>query len=148
MSLLYYIKTAIRRLYDHIQNKPFELTHIKQTTIPNIFIPVIDHKAGFKKQEGHSVTEIITLLLVFPLMLLTSVNAFFRSDFQRVTKMKKDVLYRLKNNERMPWRSLLLNVSKQFQRVVNPDQKVADNAAFILDDTVDTRVGRKMECYT
>ena len=59
--------------------------------------------------------------------------------------MKKDALYRLKNNERMPLRSLLLNVSKQFQRLVNPDQKVANNAAFILDDNVDSRVGRKMD---
>ncbi|WP_312753941.1 IS4 family transposase [Rummeliibacillus suwonensis] len=106
------------------------------------------HKVGFKKQEGYSVTDIITLLLVFPLMLLNSVNAFFKSDYQKVTEMKKDALYRLKNNERMPWRSLLLNVSKQFQRLVNPEQKVADKAAFILDDTVDSRVGRKMENIT
>ncbi|HJV16828.1 MAG TPA: hypothetical protein VJ546_05495 [Bacillales bacterium] len=106
------------------------------------------HKVGFKKQEGYSVTDIITLLLVFPLMLLNSVNAFFKSDYQKVTEMNKDALYRLKNNEQMPWRSLLLNISKQFQRLVNPEQKVADNAAFILDDTVDSRVGRKLENIT
>ena len=106
------------------------------------------HKVGFKKQEGYSATEIITLLLIFPLMLLNSVNAFFKSDVQRITDMKKDALYRLKNNERMPWRSLLLNVSKQFQHLVNPDKEVAKNSAYILDDTVDNRVGRKMENIT
>jgi hypothetical protein len=46
--------------------------------------------------------------------------------------MKKDALYRLKNNERMPWRSLLSNVAKQFQRLVNPERQVADNAAFLF----------------
>ena len=57
--------------------------------------------------------------------------------------MKKDTLYRLKNNECMPWRNLLLNVAKQFQKLVNRDKDVAEKAAFIFDDTIDIRTGRK-----
>lgn len=87
----------------------------------------------------------MTLLLMLPLMLLNSVNALYKSSYQNVTEMKKDAFYRLKNNERMPWRNLLLNVSKQFQQLVNPKKEKADKAAFILDDTVDARTGRKIE---
>ncbi len=35
----------------------------------------------FEKQEGYSVTEILALLILFPLMMLSSVNSFVRSEF-------------------------------------------------------------------
>jgi hypothetical protein len=53
--------------------------------------------------------------------------------------------YRVKNNERLPWRNLLLNVSKQFQRLVDPEKEVRPNSAFIFDDTIDARTGKKIE---
>jgi len=59
--------------------------------------------------------------MVLSLMLLKSVNALYKSEFQKVTAMEKDSIYRSKNNERMPWRSLLLAVGKQFQQLVNPE---------------------------
>ncbi len=46
---------------------------------------------------------------------------------------KKDALYRLKNNEKLPWRALLLAITKQFQQLVNPNKEIADKSAFILD---------------
>ena len=82
-------------------------------------------RVGFQKQDGYSASEIITLMLVLPLMLLKSVNALYKSEFQKVTAMKKDSIYRLKNNEKMPWRSLLWAVAKQFQRLVNPEKEIA-----------------------
>jgi len=103
------------------------------------------HKAGFSKQQGYPVTDIITLMLLFPLMLIDSVNAFYKSEFKKVTTMQKDAIYRLKYNEKMPWRNLLYHVSKQFQKLVNPKNEIAHHSAFILDDTIDSRVGRKIE---
>ncbi len=78
-------------------------------------------------------------------MLLKSVHALYQSQYEKVTEMKKDTIYRLKNNEKMPWRSLLLCTVKQFQKLVNPKKEVAANSAFIIDDTTDTRVGKKIE---
>jgi len=57
-------------------------------------------------------------------------------------------IYRLKNNEKMPWRSLLLVMAKQFQRLVNPTNEVVDKSAFILDDTIHAKTGRKIEHMT
>lgn len=62
----------------------------------------ISLQAGLKKQEGYSVTEIIALMHMLPLMPLKSVNALYKSEYQKVTKMKKDAIYRLKNNEKLP----------------------------------------------
>lgn len=106
-------------------------------------------QVGFKKQDGYSAPEIITLMLMLPLMLLKSIHALYKSEFQKVTAMKKDNIYRLKNNERMPWRPLLIAVAKQFQKLVNPEKLISGNSAFILafilDDTAEAKTGRKIE---
>ncbi len=59
------------------------------------------------KQEGYAVTEILALLIMFPLMMVSSVHRFCHREFQGMTAMKKDTRYRLKNNEKVPWRPIL-----------------------------------------
>ena len=71
--------------------------------------------------------------------------SLYRSEFQKITTMKKDAIYRLKNHEKMPWRSILYGVAKRLQTLTNPEKVVADTSAFIIDDTTDTRVGRHIE---
>jgi hypothetical protein len=85
---------------------------------------------------------------MFPLMLLNSVHALYRSKFKETTDMKKDTIYRLKNDERIPWRRLQYAVAKKFQELVNPQKEIAENSAFIVDDTIDERVGYKIENIT
>ena len=99
----------------------------------------------FEKPEGYAVTEILALLIMFPLMMVSSVKSFFRSEFHATTTMKKDALYRLKNHEWVPWRTILSGIAKRFPKIVNPNKIVAANSAFILDDTADRRVGRPRE---
>ena len=101
--------------------------------------------ASSVKEDGYSVSEIITLLVIFPLMLLSTVNSFYKSEYNNISEMKKDVIYRLKNNEKMPWRKLLYSVCKRFQQLVNPEGIVDSKSAFILDDTTDQRTGYKIE---
>ena len=105
----------------------------------------IIRKAGFVKQDGYGVAEILALMIMLPLLLLNSVHSLYRSEFQTITTMKKDAIYRLKNHERMPWRRILYGVAKRFQTLTNPQKVVADTSAFIIDDTTDARVGRHIE---
>ncbi|QQK74857.1 transposase [Salicibibacter cibarius] len=128
-----------------IQTHSFSIDSIIRDVMKTFNFRSLCHKVGLKKEQGYPVADIITLLLVFPLMFLNSVNAFYKSGYKQVTKMQKDTIYRLKNHARMPWRNLLLHVSKQFQSLVNPDQDVDDKSAFIFDDTMDERVGRRIE---
>ena len=97
------------------------------------------------KEDGYKITEIITIMVMFPLMLLKTVNAFYKSQYEGITQMQKDVIYRLKNNEKMPWRKLLYGVCKKFQQLANPEGEIDPKSAFILDDTPDIRTGRKIE---
>jgi hypothetical protein len=52
------------------------------------------------------------------------------------------------NNEKLPWRKLLYLVAKKYKELVNGENEIAENAAFIIDDTTDQRVGYKMENIT
>lgn len=104
--------------------------------------------ATLVKEDGYSVTETLTLMIILPLLLIKSVNALYRSQYTKITEMKKDVIYRLKNNEKMPWRNLLYCVNKKFQQLINPENKQHSKSAFILDDTADVRTGYKMEKIT
>ena len=61
-------------------------------------------------------SEIIALMVMFPLMLLKTVNAFYKSQYEGITQMQKDVIYRLKNNENMRWRRLLYVYVRNFNR--------------------------------
>ena len=104
------------------------------------------HKSGMVKQSGYNITEVITLMILLPLMLLKSTNALYKSYYSSITTMKKDVFYRLKNNEKMPWRTLLYAVSKRFVKLVDDKaNKSYKFSAFIIDDTIDSRVGKKIE---
>lgn len=105
----------------------------------------ICRQAGMIKDSGYSVSEILTLMIIFPLMLLKTVNSFYKSHYIKATEMKKDVIYRFKNNEKMPWRKLLYGVSKKFQQLTNPDGIAASDSAFIIDDTANIKTGFKIE---
>jgi hypothetical protein len=122
------------------------------------------NEAGIKKQEGYSASEILILLIMLPLMTLKNVHQLYKSEYGKQVAMKKDALYRLKNNERYSWRRLMYGVSKAFKRVVAAEKeaerengaaaekgtkkaetKPQERTAIIIDDTPDQRVGYKIE---
>ncbi len=107
--------------------------------------------ARIKKAEGYPASEILALLLMFPLMMLKNVHQLYKSEYEKATAMKKDVFYRFKNNEHYSWRRLLYGVAKAFKGLVGtiPSNSCpAKVTAFILDDTTDARTGYKMENIT
>ena len=102
------------------------------------------NRAGLAKASGYSVTSVLTLVLMLPLMALDNINQFYKSHYSREGQIQKDAIYRLKNNEHYSWRSLLYRVAKAFRPLAGTcgPNKVT---ALILDDTTDQRVGYKME---
>ena len=134
--------TEIKKVLDEHQ---YSINAIIFEVMGTFKLKSIIRKAGFAKQDGYGVAEILALMIMLPLLLLNRVHSLYRSDFQKVTTMKKDALYRLKNQEKMPWRSILYGVAKRFQTLTNPQKVMADTSAFIIDDTTDARVGRHLE---
>ena len=139
------MRKSINEIENVLKNYGYSIDTIICDMMKTFKFKTICCQVGLRKEDGYSASEIVALMLMLPLMLLKSVNAFYRSEFQKVTAMKKDTIYRLKNNEKMPWRLLLLAVAKQFQHLVNPQKEVASNSAFILDDTTEAKTGRRIE---
>ncbi|MDI6915824.1 MAG: transposase [Desulfitobacteriaceae bacterium] len=139
------MRKSVKEIENVLQTHGYSINNIIFEVMKTFKFKTLCCQAGFQKQAGYSTSEIITLIIMLPMMLLKSVNALYKSEFQKVTAMKKDSIYRLKNNEKMPWRPLLLAVAKQFQRLVNPEKQIASNSAFILDDTTEAKTGRRIE---
>jgi len=115
------------------------LTTVLLDAAKTLKFPSSIKKAGFEKAQGYGVTEIIMLMMLLPFLVLNSVNDLFTSHFRQITAMRNDSIYRLQNDERIPWRAILYGVVRRFQRLVNPQKTVAPNSALIADDTTDAR---------
>ena len=142
------MRKPVKEIENVLQNHGYSINTIIVQVMKTFKLKTLCRQVGFQKQAGYTTSETLRLMLMLPLMLLKSVHALYKSEFQKVTTMKKDSIYRLKNNEKMPWRALLLVMDKQFQRLVNPTNEVADNSAFILDDTTHAKTGRRIEQMT
>lgn len=139
------MRKDVSEIKEVLDKHKFSIDSIIAVIMKEFNIKSICWRVGAKKEAGYSVTEVIALLIMLPLMLLKSIRSFYHSNYTNITSMKKDVIYRVLNNEKIPWRQLLYGVVKRFQTLVNPEKQVADNSAFIIDDTADIRVGRKIE---
>ena len=134
------MRKPVKEIENVLQHHGYSINNIICEVMKTFKLKTLCNQVGFQKQDGYSTSEILTLMLMLPLMLLKSVHALYQSDFQKVTTMKQSCIYRLKDNEKMPWRALLLVMAKQFQRLVNPTNEVDDKSAFILDDTTIAKV--------
>ncbi|MDA8221425.1 transposase [Desulfosporosinus sp.] len=139
------MRKSVKEIEDVLQSHGYSIDTIILNVMKTFKLKTLCCKVGFHKHDGYSASEIITIMVMLPLMLIESINALYKSEFQKVTAMKKDALYRLKNNEKLPWRALLLAITKQFQHLVNPNKEIADKSAFILDDTTHAKTGRRIE---
>jgi len=98
-------------------------------------------KSNFSKKEGVAV-HMVVLHFVYMLVMNKKISTFIN---QSSDSYKKDVYYRLLSNSSYNWRRLLtLCVSKILSKL----HKVQDAKAvkvFILDDTVEDKVGKNVE---
>jgi hypothetical protein len=104
-------------------------------------------KNGLMKHKGYSVSEIVTVLILFPLMPISTIRSFYSSRFNELTAAKKDTFFRLKNNEYFNWRNLLYSVAKKFKTLAKrtTDEAPETPKCLIVDDSVIDKTGKKIE---
>lgn len=104
-------------------------------------------KYGFHKEQGFLTSEIILILLYLPLLGARSINHFYQKQFQKITTMQKDTLYRFRNNPDTDWRRILLYVAKQFDILTGTknNSEPAQNSALIIDDSSFLKTGSHIE---
>lgn len=103
-------------------------------------IPSMLKKAGFKKRSGPDADEVVYLLLMWTWLKARSIAMFSRESLQSFATMKCDALYDFMKREDLSWSKFQLQASKVLI-------KTTDNSplrAFVVDDTVKTRRGKRM----
>jgi SRSO17 transposase len=100
-------------------------------------------EAGFAKRSGIEVTEAVFVLLLWKWLNMSSIAMFSRKALGIFSKAKKDVMYDLLKREEINWRAL----NSQTAKAVYQQNKLAASRikAFVLDDSIKTRSGKKME---
>lgn len=103
-------------------------------------------KAGFSKRSGIEINEAVFLLLLWKWLAISSIAMFSRKALGMFTDAKKDVMYDLLKREDINWRSLNLQTAKR----VYLSQKLETSRvkAFVLDDSIKSRRGKKMEAVS
>jgi len=103
------------------------------------------------KTKGFDVVSIVQFLACLPLMGLYSIGAVYPSEYANFMLCQKDVFYRLKNNPNLPWRKILISISRRFLKLVltkgaqSSDEKTSSPKCFIFDDTDIPKTGQKIE---
>jgi len=105
-------------------------------------IPSLLTRLGFKKRSGACVSEVVYLLLMWVWVKNESIYFFSRKAMQTFTKSKKDIIYDYIKKEDVNWRGLNLQSAKKVYQ--SEDLKCCEHKAFVLDDSVKIRCGKKM----
>jgi len=97
-------------------------------------------KLGFVKRSGTGATELVYLLVIFVWLRISTIGMFSRESLQAFSLCKKDALYELMNDEDYNWRAAHLEMARKTLSTHNKKGL----RAFVLDDTLKTRRGKKM----
>lgn len=96
---------------------------------------------GFYKRSGTAAHQLVYCLMLWVWLRLDSISMFARESLQTFASAEKDALYAALNNEGWNWRRLQLSLSLQTVREIHATE---ESSAFVLDDTIHVRHGKKM----
>ena len=97
-------------------------------------------KAGFNKRSGTPITELVYVLTLWVWLKKGTIGMFARESLHYFTTAEKDALYSTLNREDLNWRKLNLQTAvKTIKQMPSQSTK-----AFVLDDSIKIRHGKKM----
>lgn len=103
-----------------------------------IGIKTVLSRAGFNKRSGTPMSEVIFGLMLWLWLQKESIGMFARECLQGA--MGKDVLYDTMNREDLNWRKFHEQVAHKTVRTF----KASGKKAYVVDDSVEQRFGKKM----
>lgn len=101
-------------------------------------------RSGFRKRSGLPAGQVVYCLLMWAWLKTNSVALFARESMGSFTAGAKDVLYEAMNREDWNWRGLHQRVALKALRQLEQTNEVDTARAFVLDDTIKIRHGKKM----
>jgi hypothetical protein len=125
---------------DLLSQANLKIDNTFSSTWKSIGFNIILRQARLSKRSGTPVGDITYLLMLWVWLKVDSVAMFSRDALLSFSAAKKDALYDLLNHEDLDWRKLQLLTAKKVLKAP-PKNRLS---AFVIDDTVKTRCGKKM----
>ncbi|MCG6202939.1 transposase [Psychromonas antarctica] len=125
---------------DLLSQTNLKIDNTFSSTWKSIGFNIMLRQAKFSKRSGTPVGDITYLLMLWVWLKVDSVAMFSRDALLSFSAAKKDALYDLLNREDLDWRKLQLLTAKKVLKT-NSKNKLS---AFVIDDTVKTRRGKRM----
>ncbi len=99
------------------------------------------------KSKGFKVSEILSILFLFPFLNIKSVNSLFKSRLTDFVEAQKDTFFRLKNDASNNWRNLLYLFAKRQRKLSasSTSMETKSPKCLIFDDSTVTKTGTKIE---
>jgi len=104
----------------------------------DIGMKMVLNRAGFNKRSGTSMSDVMFSLMLWLWLQKESIGMFARECLQG--SMGKDVLYDTMNREDLNWRKFHEQIAHKTVQALKPSGK----KAYVVDDTVAQRFGKKM----
>ncbi|MCP3866543.1 MAG: transposase [Gammaproteobacteria bacterium] len=99
--------------------------------------------AGLTKRSGIEITEAVLVLLLWKWLNMSSIAMFSKQALGTFSRARKDVMYDFLKREEINWRALN---NQTVTAVYQQNQLIGSRVkAFVLDDLIKTRCGKKME---
>jgi hypothetical protein len=128
---------------DVITNSKCYIDNLFADTWKKLKFNTLIKAAGFSKRSGIEITESVFLLLLWRWLNMPSIAMFSKKSLGNFSHARKDVMYDLLKREEINWRELNVQTAKA---VYQQNKLQASHIkAFVLDDSVKTRKGKKME---
>ena len=99
------------------------------------------YRSGFHKRSGVPINEVMFCLMLWVWVKVNSISMFSRESLGTFSTAGKDVLYEALNREDWNWRGLHFKVARKAVLQMNSP---ASTTAFVLDDSIKIRHGKKM----
>jgi hypothetical protein len=80
------MRKPIKEIENVLQNHNYPINNIICEVMKTFKLKTLCRQVRFQKQAGYTASEILTLMLILPLMLLKRVHALYKSEFQKVTR--------------------------------------------------------------
>ncbi|WP_169727656.1 IS4 family transposase [Psychromonas arctica] len=125
---------------DLLNQKNLKIDNTFSSTWKSLRFNTMLRQAKFSKRSGIPASDVVYLLMLWVWLKVDSVAMFSRDALLSFSAAKKDALYDLLNREDLDWRKLQLLTAKKVLKASGKSKL----SAFVIDDTVKTRRGKKM----
>ena len=125
---------------DLLNQTNLKIDNTFSSTWKSLHFDILLRQSKFSKRSGIPAGDIVYLLMLWVWLKVDSVAMFSKDALLSFSAAKKDALYDLLNREDLDWRKLQRLTAKKVLKG-NQNNKLS---AFVIDDTVKIRRGKKM----